>query len=137
MTERYKHKQHTKFQAISYTVKYFSGKAVGLFEIMLTQDPWKSKYFETFKLLSYKISRNVFNIIYKNPNNESFSTDNKILNTESFSTDNNFLINYEFNHLEETNSLCGKAANVRFDITQEQENMRTGANIREIMALYC
>ena len=44
VTERYKLKQHTKFQAISYTVKYFYEKAVGLYEIMPTQDPWNSQY---------------------------------------------------------------------------------------------
>ena len=33
LTERNKLKQQTKFQAISYAVKYFSGKAVGLFKI--------------------------------------------------------------------------------------------------------
>ena len=54
---------HYGHQAIRYTVKYFSWKAVGLFEIMLTQDPWNSKYFETFKLLSYPKLENLFNLI--------------------------------------------------------------------------
>ena len=51
MTESYKLKQHTKFQAISYTVKFFAGKSVAIFEIMPTQDPWNSNYFESFQLL--------------------------------------------------------------------------------------
>ena len=51
MTKRYKLKQHTKCQAVNYTVKNFSGKADELFKIMPTQDPWNSQYFEKFQLL--------------------------------------------------------------------------------------